>query len=306
MPDIAATDEPKAHSTFVLFGSARSGTTLLASCLDLHDEIVVPDETDFIVPMAFVLSRVSNPRLGKDLIQKLICRTDRFSYSLGEYVSAWDIRKAVRRADYNMGSILDSVYQMVAKRAGKRFGGDKSPNDIGNLSILLQQKLQTSGIKIIHLVRDIRDVVLSLQHTAWAPMKGMGAPAPWQGSNLQLAKAFVDHPNYHRLRFEDLVVHPREELERLCRFLNVPFQEKMLDHENRGTRYRKVEHHRNIGQPFRPDRINVWRHEMSPEVRNRVEEIAGDALSYFGYSVSSAQLAEDEAAVAQRMNGSDI
>ncbi|QHW31542.1 sulfotransferase [Paenibacillus rhizovicinus] len=34
---------------FIIFGSPRSGTTLLSSVLDAHDDIVVPDETDFIV-----------------------------------------------------------------------------------------------------------------------------------------------------------------------------------------------------------------------------------------------------------------
>ena len=37
---------------FIIFGSPRSGTTLLASSLDQNDQLVVLDESDFIIPMA--------------------------------------------------------------------------------------------------------------------------------------------------------------------------------------------------------------------------------------------------------------
>jgi hypothetical protein len=41
-----------------VFGSPRSGTTLLAQILNSHPEIVVPHETDFIIPFVFVFDRI--------------------------------------------------------------------------------------------------------------------------------------------------------------------------------------------------------------------------------------------------------
>jgi hypothetical protein len=36
---------------FFIFGNPRSGTTLLCASLELNDKIVVPDETDIVVPL---------------------------------------------------------------------------------------------------------------------------------------------------------------------------------------------------------------------------------------------------------------
>ena len=45
---------------FIIFGAPRSGTTLLSSSLNLNDSIVIPHETDFIVPLSFVCRSVKD------------------------------------------------------------------------------------------------------------------------------------------------------------------------------------------------------------------------------------------------------
>jgi hypothetical protein len=59
-------------AAFFIFGSPRSGTTLLCASLELNDKIVVPDETDFVVPMGFIFDRVKDVAVGRDLIASLI------------------------------------------------------------------------------------------------------------------------------------------------------------------------------------------------------------------------------------------
>jgi len=51
---------------FVVFGSPRSGTTLLAATLNQNDNIIIPDETDFIIPLAFLLKTVKDEEKGKN------------------------------------------------------------------------------------------------------------------------------------------------------------------------------------------------------------------------------------------------
>jgi len=71
---------------FIIFGSPRSGTTLLASSLDQNDQLVVLDESDFIIPMAFILDRVKNERVGRRLIAEVIAQTQRFPDTLGRFL----------------------------------------------------------------------------------------------------------------------------------------------------------------------------------------------------------------------------
>ena len=84
---------------FFIFGSPRSGTTLLCSSLDLNDEIVVPDETDFIVPLGFIFDRVKDAAVGRDLIATLIVSTDRYPHSLAEFLSKEEVRETVLSTD---------------------------------------------------------------------------------------------------------------------------------------------------------------------------------------------------------------
>ena len=76
---------------FIIFGSPRSGTTLLASSLDQNDQLVVLDESDFIIPMAFILDRVKNERVGRRLIAEVIAQTQRFPDTLGRFLQQTEI-----------------------------------------------------------------------------------------------------------------------------------------------------------------------------------------------------------------------
>src|SRR5215510_9215778 len=148
---------------FFVFGSPRSGTTLLAQCLNNHSEIVIPYETSFIIPMSFVFSSIHEPNIGKEIITKLITHSYGFQTSIGEYLSEEKISKIINGCDYHPAQILNSLYAELAISAGKKIAGDKSPNDLLNLNALVSQGgLDDPNIKLIHIVRDIRDVMVSL------------------------------------------------------------------------------------------------------------------------------------------------
>src|SRR5215208_3766820 len=77
--------EKQGKDMFFIFGSPRSGTTLLAQCLNNHSDIVVPHETSFIIPLAFVFTSIREPELGKEMIIRFITRSHDFQTSIGEY-----------------------------------------------------------------------------------------------------------------------------------------------------------------------------------------------------------------------------
>lgn len=148
---------------FIIFGSPRSGTTLLATTLNLNDQIIVPDETDFIVPTTYILNRVKDPEAGKILIGEFIPSTARFDSSIGKYLSKKDVLMAVRGADYDISSIISGIYNKISEKLGKTIAGDKSPNDLPHVAMFYRNGLFNGKIKIIHIIRDIRDVISSLK-----------------------------------------------------------------------------------------------------------------------------------------------
>ncbi len=269
---------------FIIFGSPRSGTTLLASSLDQGDDLVVPHETDFIIPLAFLVDRVKDPVKGRLLVADMIVSTEGFTESLGKYLSRADVSKCVASASYTVPSILEGIYAKVARAAKRKIAGDKSPNDVAYARMLIKNGLPRSGIKIIHIVRDVRDVLLSLnevQPQDWSDIRSY-FPRLWSYSNLLLHDTYRNRANYFFVRYEDLVNEPEVAFRGMAKFLGVRFREKMLDAATRGAKYEHMAHHRNLAQPIAQRRGN-WREAMSPGLKTRCVVQAREALARFGY-----------------------
>lgn len=271
---------------FFVFGSPRSGTTLLTSILNLHTKIVIPDETDFIVPLAFICDRVADAEIGRRLAADLITSTERYPISIGEYLAPDDIANIVQTAPYDARSIVWAIYEAVAVRAGKRLAGDKRPNDIMYLPILRKQGLLDRNCKIIHLVRDPRDVYLSLEALQWPT--GPQFMLNWSSANERLYRAFrEDDDRYLLIRYEDLVTAPQKTVQSITNLLGVEWQADMLDHQQRGGRYADVAHHKNVNKPISDASIGKWRCGLTPPQRDIFQGYE-HVLGMFGYKPNTA------------------
>lgn len=269
---------------FIIFGSPRSGTTFLKESLNQNPAIVIPHETDFIIPLAFLVNRIPDVGVGRELVAQMIVSTNDFAASIGCYLSPSEVKACVYDADYNAPAILESLYASIAQKTGAVIAGDKSPNDLGSLGILRSTRLFESNIKLIHIVRDMRDVVLSLQNTSWAPGNiEMTFPGIWNTTNLNLRRFAAQKPeNYFFLRYEDFVENTATKLKKICDFLEVAFDSRMLDWKNLGSDLRHLAHHRNLGQPPMSSRCYNWKNFGDASCGSWVEK-GREALQEFGY-----------------------
>lgn len=275
---------------FFIFGSPRSGTTLLAQTLNAHPDIVVPHETDFLVPLAFVCDRVRDPDIGRRLVADLVVNGTDFGASIGEYLSAEEARAAIAAADYAAPAMADALYAAVARKAGKALAGDKSPNDLNFIRILHKTGMLAAPARCLHIVRDVRDLAVSLQRTGWAPDLGHYFARQWSHVNLYLRGAMRAAPDrYLLLRYEDLAADPGAALDRACGFLGVEFQPAMLSPAARmHPRYERMPHHARLASPIDPASVGQFLAQLDPALRAACERQAGEALEAFGYAASSA------------------
>lgn len=286
------TDASTQRPMFIIFGYPRSGNTLLGALLNVNDEIVVPAETDFIVPACAIFRAVPDAKTGRRLIADLIVNTERFPYSLAPYVSPQALLDEFEASEYTGAGIVQAVYRVVAKAAGKSIAGDRSPMDISYIPEMNKAGVFKSDIRVIHLVRDPRDVYLSTLKANWLPEEELRAnfPRVWAGTNLNLRRLFSAHPErYIRVRYEDLIGSPETELRRVCDFLQVPFQPKMLDPATRTGIYQNDRHHVNVSRELLPSRIGVHHRELAPEVAAEIARGAREALQVFGYQETAAE-----------------
>ncbi|MGD0382050.1 MAG: sulfotransferase [Thermoguttaceae bacterium] len=269
---------------FFIFGSPRSGTTLLAQCLSCHSQIVVPNETDFIIPLAFVFDRIREAEIGREMLFQFITRSWTYHVSLGEYVEPSRVREIIYASAYQPAEILIAIYADVARKAGVPLAGDKSPNDLQYVRKLIKVQGISAEMKIIHIVRDIRDVMVSLKRTGWLPDGDAYFPRLWCNSNLYLYGLYRDRPQqYYFLRYEDFTRAPEKHLNDICRLLGVSFEPAMMDHQRRHTRYRENPGHAKVLQPITTDSIGRYSSELAPELIGAFQRQAGEALDVFGY-----------------------
>jgi hypothetical protein len=272
---------------FLVLGQPRSGTTLVAQCLNGHPELVLPDETDVVVPLAFLVDRIEDADLGRELAATLITRSRRFTDSIGGYLDAERVVAVVRAAPWTLNGILTDLYAAVAEAGGGSLGGDKSPNDLKFQRILLTAQLYGPNLPVVHVVRDVRDVMASFRDLGWAQGVPEGLVRFWVANNL-LVQASVPRQGspYLLVRYEDVVADPEREFRRICGLLEVDWDPAMIDDERR---YQQFSGHREIGQhartfqPISATRVGRHADEFDAETLARVEELGAEGLTTFGY-----------------------
>jgi hypothetical protein len=269
---------------FIVFGSPRSGTTLLKESLNLHPDIYIPMQTTIISTTAHLIGSISNWDKAAGVIADAITASDDYATIFSHYLSEAEVRTAVAAAAPSLAGVLETLYGALAQKLGKRICGDKSPDDLLSIRKLEQVGLLDSSVKFVHIVRDVRGSVASLLNTSWAPPRiEEYFPRIWNYTNLHLHEALRDHRNYVLVKYEALVTSPREELTRIADMLELPFDESMLDAGKRGMELRTDPSHLNLAQPFLPNRIDAWRKQLSPELGAHCEASAREAMHTFGY-----------------------
>lgn len=270
---------------FYIFGSPRSGTTLLAQCLNAHSQLVVPNETDFIIPVAFLCDRIREPIVGRELVVKTIINGTAFGRSVGRYLDPLEISELVRTCEYTPSGIIEAIYQRVARKAGKRLAGDKSPNDLLFLRILLKSEGISSETRIVHIVRDVRDVCASIGERGWIKDMDRYFPRFWNNANLYLRSVYRDRPGqYLCLRYEDLVVEPEQQLSRVFAHLGCDFEPAVLDPANRDPSLSRQAAHGHLRDSISSRKVGRYRTDLSSEQIAEYERQAFEGLAEFGYN----------------------
>lgn len=287
----------------IVVGAPRSGTTLLRLMLDAHPALAIPPETGFLRDAARLAAGDASARgaLFASITQHPPEAPNWPDFGL----EAAALHAALAAIDtFDVAEGVRAFYRLYAARFGKARYGDKTPLyclHLPEIEALLPEA------HFIHLVRDGRDVALSLRENWFAPARDLaGLARHWTQWVSRARSDGAERRRYLEVRYEELVEKPQTVLERICAFLALPFDAAMLRHHERAAE-RLAEHgerlrsdgsvalskterarqqQRALGPPDRT-RIQAWRHAMTRDERAGFESVAGPLLRELGYDVAA-------------------
>jgi sulfotransferase family protein len=301
-----------------IVGCPRSGTTLLQRMVNAHPQVAITPESHWMPrlyekPWALNGNGVIEHKLVRELAAHP--KFARLGIGRAELKKLEKLSRNGRPLTYS--TLVTAVLDLYGQAQRKPLVGDKTPDYVRRISTLHGLWPQA---RFVHVIRDGRDVCLSMKEwpkvhpkpgdfTTWKQDPASTA-AWWWEFNVRLGRD-AGRPLgvglYYELRYEALVAFPREECEKLCGFLSLPFDEAMLRfHEDRARPDPGLEQKR-AGLPVTPG-LRDWKSQMPAEELERFEAAAGDLLDELNYPRAVPRLepqALERAAKVRRMLAQD-
>jgi hypothetical protein len=283
---------------FFIVGVPRSGTTLLAAMLAAHPRLAVTPEThylDHFRPLADRHRAFAAPDRTARFIDYLLtsaCIKD-FHFTAEETAAlrADLLRLSPPQHAGGLALLLNHYAKKIhAQRSAPLLAlGEKTPGHFQFIPHLLDW---FPHARILHLIRDVRDVALSAAQTPWYTGGLLHQINLWkQAATLADREPRLTERNLLTIRYEDLLADPRAALARACAFLNVPFDEAMLHHHEQSAATfdpQREPWKQNAAQPLDAGNVEKWRAAMAPAHRRLVCRRLASQLTRHGYPVEPA------------------
>ena len=286
----------------IIVGAPRSGTTLLRFILDAHPNLAIPPETGFLA-------------LGPQFKGPSDSIRNEFFETLVRFppnAPAWpdfQIQKEIFWAKlreiepFTISDGYRAFYRLYAARFGKDRWGDKTPVHCFGMKAI-EEVLPEAHF--LHIIRDGRDVCLSLRQMWFSPGWEVETQArQWCSFVSTACEQGAQCQRYIEIKYEDLVLKPRQIVQSVCAFLHIGYDEGMLEYHLRAanrlqehearlqingnivvTKDQRFDQQSRTTQPLDPSRVLAWKSAMNIEEREQFEAIAGHLLTALGYETN--------------------
>jgi hypothetical protein len=253
---------------------------MLRAMLDAHPDLAIPPESHFITSMWQVRRRYGHPgpvdagRMLTDVVRSVRFREWK--------IDAEAVTKRVRDLQHpGFADVIDAVFSAYAAAHGKDRWGDKTPNYALDLRLLAGLFPEA---RFIHLVRDGRNVAMSLLDVPWWPNTLTEAAQVWSHWTRAARAAGRDlgPERYLEIRYEELVDDPQGDLERIAAFAGLTYRPEMLRYPERSNGNGTPAYHRNAERPP-TNGLRNWAIDMSKDDLALFEALAGEQMVAMGY-----------------------
>lgn len=265
-----------------LVATARSGTNLLRSILEGHPRIAAPPPFEEAFPRELPELRPDERR--KFIRDVLLCQKYS-SHGLHADISPEDVQE--RQHEWSFYELQRGFYESYADSRGAhlwvtKYNGTPFSRVEGAVD-------HFDDLKLLYLVRDVRDVALSFKSTTVGPYHPYLSAGLWT-LEQSVGKRLLERedPDVLLVKYEKLLEDPNREIRRICSFLDVESVDEMLAyHERSDTEQMASRAHmfENLSRPIMSDNYGKFHDELPAKELKIVEKVAREPLQYFGYEL---------------------
>lgn len=278
---------------FFVFGSGRTGSTLLATILNNHPKIFLPSE-QYALPYALMKWHLYRHLAWDQICHLVVHEFSRTINNLSWNVSA-DLQTAILEELKNTSEenrdfelIVSAIFKLYGHQFKQGFSvyGDHSPvtSEFGELVVK-----EFTEAPVIFMVRDPRDVVLSYQKLKNYNTAAMPIPAAkkWVRSiqTLENIKQLVPANKLLVLRYEDLTSDPESSIESCLRLLRLEYSRDILDQRSsiNVLNVDDLPFHSNLGTGISTKSVGRWKEGLTREILADILPIVKDHMEEFDY-----------------------
>lgn len=277
---------------FIQFiGTQRSGSNLLRIMLNQLEEVSAPHPPHILKIFTPLL-----PLYGDLTIQlnfeKLV---DNVCTWVESNPVIWHKKKFNRSIiiencrEHSLIELFYQIYAYFGKICNSEFVCCKSMSNVYHYEALDSLVIDSY---FIYLYRDGRDVACSFKKTIVGEKHIYSIAKQWksdQEKSIEVSRKIPSN-RFISVNYRNLITNPKIELKRICSFLNVNFNEKMLDYfhaEESINTAKSGEMWENLSRPIMKINYNKYLKELDKEEIKIFENIAGDLLVKLGFDLSS-------------------
>jgi hypothetical protein len=215
-----------------IVGTGRCGSTILAQILNNHTQICVPFELQIAFECAHNGNRIREIFTSGDHVHysandfiNLIKKT--CPYHLDQYFNYQSYLHSLNYPQNDVKTFLENFYKEICKSQKKSIFLEQTPWYGQNLPFL---KEIFPDMKVIHIIRDGRDVALSFARSPWWSNDPIHNLESWT-SEVEEIRLFCkeNHDNCIEIRYEDLVCDSKKTVSEATSFLGYKFEKQQLD-----------------------------------------------------------------------------
>ena len=281
-----------------IVGSSRSGTTMMGRILSNNNKVFTFKELHFFGKL---WSNKADQKLSKnsqvEMMSKLLCIQKQGIFDNRGFDIFNKESEKILGKGYDDPLKLYSIFlDYITNKKGAILSCEQTPANLYYLNEILNYFPKA---KVINLVRDQRDVLLS-QKNKWRRRYLGAGSIPFSemirafvnyhpiltskvwSSSLRHTCKYSNHPDVKIIKFEDLLKHPENKIKEVCDFVNIEFNETMLEVPLLGSSLEFDSKSKNI---IDKTKINKWKNGGLTTAEIYLSQVfSSEMMNKFGYS----------------------